>query len=58
MPLKEERRIKIRTSTELLQELEDQKLRYQFLLSLASGRSLENYSLKISQINRQITVKQ
>ena len=58
MPLEEELRIKIRTSTELIPKLEDQKLRYQFLLSLASGRSLENYSLKISQINRQITVKQ
>lgn len=58
MPLEEKLRIKIKISTELIQELEDQKLKYQFLLSLASGRSLENYSLKISQINRQLTVKQ
>ena len=58
MPLEEELRIKIRISTELIQELEDQKLRYQFLLLLVSGKSLENYSLKITQINRQITIKQ
>lgn len=57
MPL-EEFRIKIKTSTELIQELKDQNLRYQFLLLLASGKSPENYSLKISQINRQIMVKQ
>ena len=50
MPLEEKLRIKIKISTELIQELEDQKLRYQFLLSLASGRSLENYSLKIRLI--------
>ena len=57
MPLDEELRIKIRISTELIQELEDQKLRYLFLLSLASDRSLENYILKISQIYKQLTVK-
>ena len=44
--------------SEPVQELEDQKFRYQFLLSLASDRSLENYSLKIPLINRQITVRQ
>ena len=58
MPLDEDLRNKIKISINLIQELEDQKFRYQFLLSLASGRSLENYSLKISQINRQLTVKQ
>ena len=58
MPLEEKLRIKIKISTELIQELEEQISRYQFLLSLASGRSLENYSLNISQINKQLTVKQ
>ena len=58
MPSNEDLRNKIKISIELIQELEDQKFRYQLLLTLASNRSLENYSLKISQINRQLTIKQ